>query len=156
MEGIWPYVTGALAVVGGVVITTIKDLITRHFQRKDKELDRQAAREDGHRAELRAAYAEFIAAYSRFLNLGGLMNSIDIALEAQSREGYEMAIAEGLSEEQARQVCDAHRNKDLVAKSRQALDDFTSASIEMEKKLVNLILLEGNREFSEAAHRILA
>src|SRR5258705_11348405 len=84
----WTFVTGALSVVGGLAVGTAKDLVSRHFQRKDKDSDRQATREDAHQADLRTAYNEFVAAYSRYLSVGGGMTSKAGAGREQRQAGY--------------------------------------------------------------------
>lgn len=145
---VWSLVAGALTTIGGFAVATAKDLIGRHFQRKDKEHDRQAAREDAHQAELRAAYSECIAARSRYLGLCGIMLSESAALAEQRQEAYDLAIRSGSNEPQAQLEMEAAGNKDLIQKARKTIDEMATAAIESDKRMVNVLLLEADPEFS--------
>jgi len=144
MDPIWATVVGGLIAVGG---TTIKDFMTRWFQVKDKDIDRRAARDDTHRTALRAAYVDFIAAYSNFVDSAGLLISRMSAIEEQRASVYRAAMEAGENDEQAQLHRMKGANSQLVEMARNEMELLPGAAKEANTKAINVILLEDEPTF---------
>ena len=152
----WTIVTGAAGVVGGFVIATVKDLLTRHLAVKDKERERLVAREDTHQRELREGYAEFIAAYSRFLGVAGsLVAHAQAMLDLKNKE-RENALRDGASAKEADQIWEMASNSELNNKISRLEDEFVTAAHEGNRRAVVVVLLEGGSAFATRLKEIMS
>lgn len=145
MDPIWATVVGGLIGVGGA---TIKDVVTRWFQVKDKDTDRRAVSDDTHRSALRAAYVDFIAAYSNFVDSAGVLISRMTVIEDQREDAYRAAM-EGTDgdDEQAQTYRAAAGNPQLVELARKEMELLPGAVKEANTKAINVILLEDEPTF---------
>src|ERR1700733_12433376 len=66
------------AVGGGLVL--VKSWIDSRLGNRQKTEERSAARDEGHREQLRQAYAEFISSYLRFIDTGKHLYSLHLVI----------------------------------------------------------------------------
>jgi hypothetical protein len=133
-----------LAAGGG--LTQVGAWLQRRWSKNDKREERLLARSDGHRDSLREAYVAFITTYSSFIDAGGLMISMSIAIEEQRQEAHEAAINAGADAIQAAHVRLSAANPDLIERSRKQVDEFTSKSTQADTMAIRLMLLEDRPE----------
>jgi hypothetical protein len=107
----------------------------RKWSNEDKERERECATEAKHADDLCAAYAEFVSAATMFLDRGVQFGGIESAIRDLQRE--ETLVPETLQ-----------------ARSREALEDFLTASTMAEAKAITVIMREVVEARCERARRI--
>jgi hypothetical protein len=167
---LWTLIAGGLIGVGGLIVTTVNNLVARVFQNKDKERDRRIALDDRrlaleeqHRGDLRAAYVEFITAYSNLLDsLGVLMARVD-AVEEQREKQYQFVLAETKSVDYAEQARNTAASPELIRLAKEESERLPDEVKAANAKAVGIILLESDpdlaerlRDFTEAPLRMPA
>jgi hypothetical protein len=132
---------GALG-IGGVA----GNLLTTWRQRKDKREEREATRDESHRDQLRRAYAEFISAYSKFLDAGGLMHSIGRAIDELPHDTYLSARQLGADEDAARVAAAGAVIPELRERGRRAIEDFVVASADANTHAIAVLIIDDDSE----------
>ena len=131
--------TWLAAIAGSSVVTT---LLTNWWQRREKLAERRRALVDGWRTDLRHAYAQFIASYSKFLAAGGQLYTHSKWLHDQRSLAFEGAVKHGASSDEADDAYTSAGSPALVEKARQTLDETIAATIDVDTRIVELMLLE--------------
>lgn len=119
---------GALIAQGGA-------WLNRTWGKKDRAVDRDEARKDKHRDDLRRAYAEFLAAANHMIDRGYTMAGISSAVDNIKEEGDVPA-------------------PELIARSRASVEEFIAARTSAEEKGFAVSLLEPNLELRVMIHNI--
>lgn len=137
-------ILGALGTGG-----TVTAAFSNWRQRKDKREERQATRDEAYRDQLRHAYAEFISAYSKFLDAGGLMHSINRAIDELPGEVYTSAVEEGAGDGEAQMAAANAVTPALRERARRAVEDFATASSDANTKAVAVLLIDDDEQRRE-------
>lgn len=136
-------ITWVTSLVGALGIGSfITSQVASWRQRKEKLGEREATRDESHRDQLRRAYAEFISAYSKFLDAAGLMHSINRAMhellqEADMQQGGNII---GLRAAEGAII------PEFQERGRRAIEDFVAASSDANTKGVAVLLLDDDDE----------
>lgn len=123
--------------VVGIAASVCTTWLAGRRQRKEKEAERRALRSDGLRSELRHAYAQFLAAHWKLLNLASeflvLMVILNEALTTIENHQPSYRFPLKILEEE---------NPQRVAKSRILRDTLSQAMTESAVRLSELLVLE--------------
>ncbi len=131
--------------LGGALVF-LANMQKRRWEIGDKANERLAAMDESHRADLRRAYAEFIAAYGHFLDTAIIMVKASAVIEEQKREARDSVIDRGGPDEL---VDDAYKhggNPDLKKKVRQYMDDLRAASTAGNARAEDVLMLEDDAD----------
>jgi hypothetical protein len=132
---------GALG-VGSAVSNWITNWLNNRRQRIDRQEERGEARDEAHREMLRLAYAEFIAAYSTFLDAGGLLYSIGKAIHELPGDVYERMIEQGADPREAEKAASDAVAPDLRERGKLSIEEFAKASDDANTKAVAVLLID--------------
>ena len=136
-------ITLITSLVGALGIgSLVTNQVTSWRQRKAKREEREATLDETHRDQLRRAYAEFISAYSKFLDAGSLMHSINRAIDELPHDAYVAAKQHGADDETAWTAAEHAVAPELRERGRRGLEDFAAASTDANTKGVALLLID--------------
>jgi hypothetical protein len=136
-------ITLITSLVGALGIgSLVTNQVTSWRQRKEKREEREATRDETHRDQLRRAYSEFISAYSKFLDAGSLMHSINRAIDELPHDAYVAAKQHGADDETAWTAAEHAVAPEFRERGRRGLEDFAAASTDANTKGVALLLID--------------
>lgn len=135
------------AVGGGLVIA--KSWIDRWLGRKEKAEDREHARDERHHERLSGAYAELLAAYSKFLNLSDVRISRAQALQRQQQTAHDEVSRLGGSALDEQRVLEMAGIPALVERVGDLTNAMADAWTEVDIKAVAVRLLDHDRGRAE-------
>jgi hypothetical protein len=133
-------IVGLLGALG--VGSFVTNWLNNRRQRIDRQEDRGEGRDEAHREMLRHAYAEFIAAYSTFLDTGGMMYSIGKAIHELPEDVYDQMIERGADPREAEKAARTAVAPDLRERGKLSIEEFSKASDSANTKAVAVLLID--------------
>jgi len=134
--------------ISGGALVWVGNWINRRWQRADKRDERQeerrALRQVQHRAELKQAYAEFIATYTDHLDAGSSAIATVRAYE-HARQGLSRAKQEAWGDKTVYER-ELIKNAERESASFEAIQRFRSALHNVDGKAMNVALIEDDQE----------
>ena len=147
-------ITVVVSILSAVCGGFLSSLVTTRRQRKDKQEEREAARDEAYRDQLRHSYAEFISAYSRCLDAGAVLLSIARAMHDLSRAALEEALQHGADEGEADLAFAEAISPALQERAHRAREDFWEVSGDSSTKAVAVLLIDDNEVRREQVLRL--